>query len=168
MCVVCGSLVACSKKPKDNAPAAAATASVAAVAERHPTAPEPQNPRDFGAMFANEASSRPAGPVKTEDVLDAFRKEGIQLDTVRQHLARPYGARYCVGAMVGTAIALSVCEYVDPQAATDGRASALKIPLANREVQINTATTLTVREVEKTPDADAVVKRLFATFARVK
>jgi hypothetical protein len=119
-------------------------------------------------MFANEAANRPTGTIKADLAMDAFRKDGIPLDTVRQHLGRPYGARYCVGAMSGTAIALSVCEYIDVQAAKDGAENSRKIVLANREIQINEATTLTVREVEKTPEADAVAKKLFDSFAKLK
>jgi hypothetical protein len=119
-------------------------------------------------MFQNESASRPTGTIKAEDALAAFRKDGIELETVRQHLGRPYGARYCVGAMSGTAIALSVCEYIDAEAAKAGAELSSKIVLANREIQINQATSLTVREVEKTPAADAVAKKLFDSFAKLK
>src|SRR5450755_478333 len=98
---VCGGLVSsvgCGKKPiSDAAPqagaSAAAASAVATDSARQPTAPAPQNPRDFGAMFANEAANRPTGTIKAEDAMAAFRKDGITLDTVRQHLGRPYGAR---------------------------------------------------------------------------
>jgi hypothetical protein len=165
--------VGCGKKPSgDAAPqagaSAAAASAVATDSARQPTAPTPQNPRDFGAMFANEAANRPTGTIKAEDAMAAFRKDGITLDTVRQHLGRPYGARYCVGAMSGTAIALSVCEYIDAEAAKTGTDQSRKIVLANREIQINEATSLTVREVEKTPEADAVAKKLFDSFAKLK
>ncbi len=171
--VACGGLVACGKKPStESSPPPVASVNVASAvatdSERHPTAPSPQNPRDFGAMFANEAANRPTGTIKAENAMDAFRKDGIPLETVRQHLGRPYGARYCVGAMSGTAIALSVCEYIDVQAAKDGADNSRKIVLANREIQLNEATTLTVREVEKTPEADAVAKKLFDSFAKLK
>src|ERR1700744_1739678 len=94
--VVCGGMVAsvgCGKKPTtDPSPipsASVATASATATdSDRHPTAPTPQNPRDFGAMFANEAANRPTGTIKAEDAMAAFRKDGITLDTVRQHLGR--------------------------------------------------------------------------------
>lgn len=119
-------------------------------------------------MFQNEAQHRPAGTIKAEDALASFRNDGIELDKVRQHLGRPYGARYCVGAMSGPAVALSVCEYIDAEAAKSGVDSSRKILLANREIQLNEATSLTVREVEKTPAADAVAKKLFESFAKLK
>jgi hypothetical protein len=140
---------------------------VASAETRRPTAPPSQNPRDFGAMFQNEAAHRPMGTIKAEDVLDAFRQAGVELDTVRQHLARPYGARYCVGAKSGALIALSVCEYIDPAAANAGAELSRKLVLANREIRINQATSLTVREVEKTLAADALSQRLFERFARL-
>ena len=144
------------------APAAAASLDV-----RRTTAPPAQNPRDISAMFRNEAESRPLAAIKAEDVLEAFRKAGVELDGVRQHLARPYGARYCVGAKSGTAIALSVCEYIDPAAADAGAELSRKIVLANREIRVNHATSLTVREIEKTPNADALKQKLFDSFAEL-
>jgi len=140
---------------------------VAVESARHPTAPPVQNPRDFGALFQNEALNRPTDTVKAEDALDAFRKDGIELDTVRQHLGRAYGARYCVGAKSGTSVALSVCEYIDAAAAQAGAELSRKVVLANREIRINQATSLTVRETEQTPAADAVAKKLFESFAKL-
>jgi hypothetical protein len=130
---------------------------------RRTTAPPTQNPRDFGAMFQNEAANRPGGTIKVEDALAAFRDAGVELDTIRQHLARPYGARYCVGAKSG-AIALSVCEFIDAAAANAGAEMSRKLVLANREIRINQATSLTVREIDKTPAADALAQKLFARF----
>jgi hypothetical protein len=118
-------------------------------------------------MFQNEAANRPTGTIKVEAALDAFRKDGIELEAVRQHLARPYGARYCVGAKAGTTVALSVCEYIDRAAAESGAEVSRKLVLANREIRINQATSLTVREIEQSPAADAVANKLFESFARL-
>jgi hypothetical protein len=118
-------------------------------------------------MFQNEAAHRPGGTITVEDALAAFRQDGIPLDSVRQHLARPYGARYCVGAKSGSGLALSVCEYVDSAAANDGAEISRKLSLANREIRVNQATTLTVREVQKSPAADALTEKLFQRFARL-
>ena len=116
-------------------------------------------------MFQNEAANRPTGTIKAEDAMEAFRKAGVVLDTVRQHLGKPYGARYCVGAKSGELIAVSVCEYIDTAAANAGAEMSRKLVLANREIRIKGATSLTVREVEKTPAADALAKKLFDSFA---
>jgi|GEM_PF-2341034 len=165
-------MVSCSKasapQPDPHALGTAKLDNSAAIAsERHPTAPPAQNPRDFGALFQNEAANRPTGTIKVEDALAAFRKDGIELDNIRQHLGRPYGARYCVGAKSGAIIALSVCEYIDAAAANAGVEQSRKIVLANREIRINQATSLTVREVEKTPAADTVTNKLFESFAKL-
>lgn len=170
--LACGVLASCSKstspQPDSRALGTAKLDNAVAVeSARHPTAPPAQNPRDFGALFKNEADNRPTGTVKAEDAMEAFRKDGIALDTVRQHLGRPYGARYCVGAKSGTNIALSVCEYIDAAAANAGAELSRKVVLANREIRINKATSLTVREIEKTPAADAVAKKLFESFAKL-
>lgn len=161
----CGAIVGCGKTGESKshvAPAASVSSSA-----RQETAPPPQNPRDFGAMFQNEADNRPTGTIKAEDAIAAFRRDGIELNTVRQHLGRPYGARYCVGAMSGTDVAVSVCEYIDAQAAQAGSEMSRKIVLANREIKVKQATSLTVREIEKSPAADAMSKRLFDAFAKL-
>ena len=168
--LACSVLANCRKtaapQPEPSATASASIVSAAASdAIRHPTAPQAENPRDFGALFQNEAANRPIGTIKAEDAIEAFRKAGVELDTVRQHLGRPYGARYCIGAKSGTRIALSVCEYIDAAAASTGAELSRKVVLANREIRINQATSLTVREIEKSPEADALAKKLFDTFA---
>ena len=156
---------------KANASALPVTARASALApssSQGATAPLPANPRDIGALFQTEAAARPTGTIRAEDAIAAFRKDGIQVDEVKQHLGRPYGARYCVGATSGNVVALSVCEYVDPEAAKSGAATSEKIPLPNREIRINQATSLTVRDLEKSPTADALAKRLFDSFAKLK
>jgi hypothetical protein len=170
--LACGVVAGCRKaSPPHAEPSPAATAkldnAVANESARQPTAPQVENPRDFGALFQNEAANRPTGTIKAEDAIEAFRKAGVELVSVRQHLARPYGARYCVGAKSGAAIALSVCEYIDAAAASTGAELSRKVVLANREIRINQATSLTVREVEKTPAADALANKLFDSFAKL-
>jgi hypothetical protein len=168
--IICGALVGCSKpSTNESAPVASSSAVPPSVdSSRSPTAPAAENPRDFGSLFRTESENRPSGTIKAEDAIATFEKDGIRLDKVRQHLGRPYGARYCVGGMAGTAIAVSVCEYIDAKAAEAGAEASRKIVLANREIRINQATSLTVREVEKTPEADAVAQKLFASFAKLK
>lgn len=167
--LVGGAVAGCAKAsaPKLDSPALASAQAVASAEVRRPTAPPSQNPRDFGAMFQNEAANRPKGTIKVEDALDAFRQAGIELNSVRQHLGRPYGARYCVGAKSGSVLALSVCEYIDEAAANAGAESSRKVVLANREIRINQATSLTVRQIEKTPGADALAHELFERFAQL-
>ncbi len=143
-------------------------AAVSSAIERHATAPMAQNPRDINALFENEASSRPAGALRAEDAFAAFQRAGVELSEQRQHLARPYGARYCMGAFAGgRELALSVCEYVDTSAAQIGAAQSRKISLANREIRINRATSLTIREINKTAANDALSSRLFDNFDKL-
>lgn len=123
-----------------------------------------ENPRDIAALFRVEAENRPSGALRAEDVLDAFRHAGLELHEQRQHLGRPYGARYCVGAKSGTALALSVCEYVDEAAARAGVEGSRKIALAHREIHLKRTTSLTVRQIETTPESAALAARFFQTF----
>lgn len=164
--VVCGALVGCNKAPAPSEGSSLASASATASA-RALTAPRPEDPRDFGAMFKNEQDSRPTGTIKVEAAYAAFQRDGVPIDTMRQHLARPYGARYCVGAHAGPTVVVSVCEYVDAEAARAGAEMSRKIVLENREIRVNQATTLTVREQEKNPAADETSKKLFDSFAKL-
>jgi hypothetical protein len=157
--------VACSKSSSSReAPALAASASATG---QHPTAPMADNPRDINALFRVEADNRPTGTLRAEDVLDDFRRAGLELHEQRQHLGRPYGARYCVGAKSGRELALSVCEYVDATAAGAGAEASRKIALANREIRLNRATSLTVRQIHKSPASDALSARFFEAFAKL-
>jgi hypothetical protein len=158
-------LAACSKKqaPEPTARAEATTLTTS----RTPTAPRAENPRDIQALFKVEADHRPKAALRVEQALSAFRTAGIALGGERQHLARPYGARYCVGAKSGPDVALSVCEYIDAAAAETGAAVSRKLTLRDREIRLRGATSLTVRLIKKTPESQAVEARLFDTFARL-
>jgi hypothetical protein len=152
-------LVGCSK----SAPAPVERQQASATS-RHPTAPAADNPRDIAALFRVEADNRPTGTLRAEEALDAFRKAGLEIHEQRQHLGRPYGARYCVGAKSGPQIALSVCEYVDADAARAGAEASRKIVLAHREIRLKRATSLTVRQISHTPESQALAARFFEAF----
>lgn len=156
-------LAGCNKSQPRNEATPPASASPPEAARA--TAALADNPRDITALFQVEASNRPAGALRVEDALAAFRRSGVELHAERQHLARPYGARYCVGAKAGTELVLSVCEYVDAAAAAAGIAVSRKIPLQNREIQLRRSSSLTVRLLQKTPESEALAARLFARFA---
>jgi len=125
-----------------------------------------ENPRDINALFRVEADNRPSGTLRAEDAYDAFRRAGLELHEQRQHLGRPYGARYCVGAKSGSELALSVCEYIDDAAAVAGAESSRKLTLANREIRLNHATSLTIRQLVKTPESAALAARFFEAFGK--
>lgn len=127
------------------------------------TAPLAPNPRDINALFQVEAENRPSGAPRAEDVIAALQRGGVNASEVRQHLARPYGARYCLGA-VAADCALSVCEYIDSAAAEAGAAASRKIPLGHREVQVHGKLSLTVREIKASNAADALSARAFELF----
>lgn len=152
-------LAACSK-PTGPSP----ERSEPALTSAKPTAPLADNPRDIAALFRVEAESRPSGTLRAERVFDAFRRAGLEIHEQRQHLGRPYGARYCVGAKSSAKLALSVCEYVDMQAARAGVDTSRKIPLAHREIRLNGATSLTVRQLQNTPASAALAARFFEAF----
>jgi len=157
----------CSKARASDSQLERAGSSPAEASPRQPTAPMAQNPRDITALFQNEAANRPVGGLSVERVRGALRAAGVELKEARQHLARPYGARYCLGARAGDGLALSICEYADADAAAAGAATSRKIPLAHREISVNQATSLTIRKLEPSAANDALARRLFRAFANL-
>jgi len=125
--------------------------------------------------FAAERKGRPEGLTPTaEDVYASLESAGLTIVDRKQHLASPFGARYCLGARAvaagdATTLQLSVCEFVSAEAARIGRdysAEGLKaIPL--RTVYANKQTTLTVREEKQDPATDAQLRAAAAAYARL-
>jgi hypothetical protein len=117
-------------------------------------------------LLLNESHTRPANTPKAEDVYAALGKAGMKIVDQKQHAATPFGAKFCLGAEVENQLSLSVCEFDSAAAAEGGRAMSLKAfkTVLNRELLINKATMLTVREYSKTPEIDAVSKRVQQLF----
>ena len=123
---------------------------------------------DLNGRFQKEAASRPTGTPRVEDVFAAIGKAGFTFDEQRQHLASPFLAAYCVGAKTQNDVALSVCEYTSAEEAKRGLESSSQMPIANRAIHLNVATTLTVRQGARSADSDAAVKKIVAAFAGVR
>lgn len=185
--------VSCKSTPTTSAsPDAAASASGAAAA----SAPNPsasssagQSPlaipgatvatlpnMSFPERFGAESKGRPAGiKPSAEEVFTALKAAGLEIVDIKQHLAAPQGARFCLGARaVGpnkeTRLDISACEYATPDVARIGRdysLESMKSVIPNRTVYLNKQTTLTVREAEKTPELDALVDKASAAFAKL-
>ena len=127
----------------------------------------------FGERFAMEEKARPQGALTVENVYSAFNKAGLPVSEQAQHLAAPFGARYCVGAKISDGkepqADVSVCEYSTEDTAIAGTQRSLEgfkmIPL--RTVTRNKQTTLTLREYSKTPEHDALMAKVTATFQKL-
>lgn len=182
--------IAAAAEPGSAAPSAS-VASSAAPPSATPSAPiaGPQSPlavpgatvatlpnMSFAERFALEAKGRPHGITPTaEEVYAKLKTAGLEVVDVKQHLAAPQGARFCLGARaVGpnkeTRLDLSVCEYATPEVARMGRdysAESMKAVIPNRTVYVNKQTTLIVREDQKTPEIDALVDAASAAFAKL-
>jgi hypothetical protein len=124
----------------------------------------------IGDKMAQEATARPAGALRAEEVLAAFQKDGMKLkEPPKQHLGSPVGAMYCVGARSEANVAMSVCEYRDEAAAKKGRDESLAAfkAIENRDVHVNKQTTLTVLQNPKGPESEAESTRIVAQFAKM-
>jgi hypothetical protein len=124
--------------------------------------------------FSTELNGRPQGvKPSVEDVYAGLEKAGLTVTDRKQHLAAPFGARYCLGARAIGAndkpmLQMSVCEFVSPEAAKQGRdysAEAMKLPM--RTVYVNAQTTLTLREEKQDPEIDALVAKAAAAYAKL-
>jgi hypothetical protein len=129
---------------------------------------------NIGERFNMESKARPAGAIKAETAYGAINDAGFAVTEQKQHLASPYGARYCVGAKIADdkkvpQMDASVCEYISNEVAIIGRdrsAEGLKV-VPNRTVIANKQTTLTVREYTRSPENDALVQKVIAVFQKL-
>lgn len=112
-------------------------------------------------LLLNESHTRPANTPKAEDLYAALAKAGMKIVDQKQHAASPFGAKFCLGAEAENQLSLSVCEFDSAEAAKGGQDMSLKAfkTVPNRELLINKATLLTVREYSKTAEIDAASKR---------
>ena len=165
----CRSSTRSSAEASPVAPALAASASTKAPGGPSPLDQSLGNPRDIVARFQSEAQNRPTGSPRVEEVLGALKKAGVSLSAERQHLASPFGARFCIGARASEQLSLSVCEYDNEASAAAGREASARALAAipNREVIANRTATLTVRLQQKTPESDALRERMVDTFVQL-
>ena len=70
--------------------------------------------------LATEARTRPAAPVRAEDLRRAVEAAGIPLPHWRQVLAGTIGARYCMVGQTTAGLALALCEFSDADSAARG------------------------------------------------
>ena len=178
-----GTLAGCSKSAAKMAstadsggPSASATqgATSTSVATSPATPPYPGRSLNLGDKMMQEANTRPSGGLRADLVFTEFAKEGLRLGSPpKQHLGAPIGAAYCLGAESTAHVAISVCEYADETSAKKGRDQSLSAfnsiehEIANREIFVNKATTLTMLQSLKGNDSEAESKRLVQQFAKL-
>jgi len=137
-----------------------------------PSATAPLLPNmPFGERFEVEKGARPALKPNVEDALAALRKAGLSLSDPKQHLAQPFGARYCVGSDLKergeTVVFVSVCEYVSPELAASAAAhseQSLKALMPTRTVRAHRHLALIARPASEAPTAIAARDKAQATF----
>ena len=180
VCVISGALFAAGCKAKSEPPAGepakASTATVAAANATPPsTLPAPGSPASrpvltLGDRLEVERDRKVEGTPKAEDVYAAFEKAGLALSEKKQHVARVFGAQYCLGAKGAGDTAFSVCEYDSPENAATGRETSKKAfeVVPNRELVLNKKTILTVRQPPvKTAESEATSKKAREIFAKL-
>ncbi len=89
-----------------------------------PAAPaaQPRSHLSLAERLAREASSRPDGAIRVEDLTAALARRGVETVRTRQVSAAPVGAAYCATALTRHGLGLAVCEFDTARAAEEGRA----------------------------------------------
>ena len=139
---------------------------VACQAAEKPAAPPPPPPAaTIADLLAMEASSRPEGARRAEDVFAALRQAGLAPEDGRQYVARTVAARYCAGTRTAAGVAVAVCEYADDAAAREGRATMeRRFPMAHRRILVHGRNTVTLTSA---PGAEGEVGRVVATLEAI-
>jgi hypothetical protein len=122
----------------------------------------------FRGRLEQESKDRPAVPLKAEDVLAAFEKDGIVLDRKRQQMASPHFARYCMSAHTGEKVQITVCEHESAERADEHVAATQKLERPERRIaKSGTTTVLTRRDLNN--DAEGpVVDKIMRSFEAMK
>lgn len=130
-----------------------------------PQAP-PMNPEalrlPLGERLAREATARPTGTVRVEEVLAALARGGLAIEGQRQVLASTVGAAYCTSAGTSKGLAVAVCEYPEEDSARKGMEYSHRVfnrLIPGRRLLLNRKTLLTVT------GADDEARRAAAIFA---
>src|SRR6185295_14082569 len=142
--------------PGDNDPAPASPA------------PVPEN-LSLGDQLVREASSRPAGAARSEDLVAALQATGIEVVRTRQVLGKTLQARYCAIAVTAGGLVASVCEFDSGPAARAGQTDSEQRfgkAMPNRRFAINGNSLLTIANVSDPLEAEA--QTIAASFAALK
>jgi hypothetical protein len=124
-----------------------------------PTSPAPlPEALSLGDRLAREASSRPAGAVRSEALVAALEAKGIAVARTRQVLGKTLNARYCAIAVTGAGLVASVCEFDSEAAArTAAKDSEERFgeAMPNRRFVTNGKSLLTVANLRDAVDDEA-------------
>jgi hypothetical protein len=163
----------CSKKSEPPSPAASTSAApppaasaVASVAPPTSAVAPATPPGILAGALARESSLRPPPDPSVEKVIEAFNKTGTPMIEVKQHMAAPFLARYCVAAHTEADLYADICEYPDLAQTQKGKEESQRAfpSFKNRTFYSNRRTVLTLREVTPSPKSAEQVKTLSAAF----
>lgn len=144
--LACLLLIACNSKPPAAPPSPAASAPPAPAAAPA-AAPETGPALSLADRLAKEASSRPEGAIRLEDVVAALKEHGVSVARTRQVLGSMVGARYCAIAMTAHGLGVAACEFDSPESARAGLVSSqarFDSEIPGRQLLVNGKTLLTV------------------------
>lgn len=86
-------------------------------------APQERDPLSLPERLSVEATQHPDAVQLVERALAGFEQDGVTFGRKRQVLARLLDAQYCQATVSGNGLGLSLCVFVDDEAAQRGRAN---------------------------------------------
>lgn len=125
--------------------------------------------------FELERNARPPKiEPNAEAVFAALAKTGLTIVDQKQHLASPFGARYCAGARAvdgeKTLLWLSVCEYVTAElakSASEYSEETLSPSIPFRKVYSNKQTGLIMRLDQDKPENQDASKKAVDAYSKL-
>jgi hypothetical protein len=122
-----------------------------------PPAPLPENV-SLVDRLAREASSRPAGAVRSEALVAALETRGVKVARSRQVLGKTLDARYCAIAVTAAGLVASVCEFDTAAAAAAAAKDSERRfgkPMPDRRFVTNGKSLLTIANLRDTVEGEA-------------
>jgi hypothetical protein len=160
--------------PSAEPPAAAPppAASSAAAAPSSSGTPENALPTSIAGLsqrLSMESSRRPPGDPSADAVFEAFSKAGVTLLEMKQHLASPYAANYCMEGHTANGVYADVCEFSEAEKANASKEVSTKAFAAvpNRTLLVRKKTLLTIRQGSPGPKDAAEAKAMTAAFTKL-
>ena len=120
--------------------------------------PPPATPT-LSERLAQEWANRDKADPSTTKVIEALTAAGLALTDQRQQSAASLGASYCVMLNSSEHVMLSICEFPDPQRASEGAETSRRAlrQIEGRTVDVKRSTVLAVIDSQAN-DASAAIR----------
>lgn len=122
----------------------------------------------FRQRLEQEAKDRVPVPLKAEDVLATFERNGVALDRKRQQMASPHFAKFCLSAHAGEKVQITVCEHETEDRAEENVKATQRLERPERRIARSGTTTLLLRRDLNSDVEVPLVDKLIRSFEAIK